>query len=58
MTFQARTSYLPNEIMWGHRFEPMMIYRKDHNKYQVRGYIAILGLIGVLRNHLKSSWQT
>ena len=34
MTFQARTSYLPNEIMWGHRFEPMMIYRKDHNKYQ------------------------
>ena len=36
MTFQARTSYLPSEIMWGHRFEPMMIYRKDHNKYQVR----------------------
>ena len=36
MTFQARTSYLPNEIMWGHRFEPMMIFRKDHNKYQVR----------------------
>ena len=35
MTFQARTSYLPNEIYWGHRFEPMMIYRKDHNKYQV-----------------------
>ena len=37
MTFQARTSYLPNEILWGHRFEPMMIYRKDHNKYQVGG---------------------
>ena len=36
MTFQARTSYLPDEILWGHRFEPMMIYRKDHNKYQVR----------------------
>ncbi len=36
MTFQARTSYLPNEVLWGHRFEPMMIYRKDHNKYQVR----------------------
>ncbi len=35
MTFQARTSYLPNEILWGHRFEPMMIYRRDHNKYQV-----------------------
>jgi len=35
MTFQARTSYLPNEILWGHRFEPMTLYRKDHNKFQV-----------------------
>ena len=35
MTFQARTSYLPHEILWGHRFEPMMLYRRDHNKYQV-----------------------
>ena len=34
-TFQARTSYLPDEILWGHRFEPMVLYRKDHNKYQV-----------------------
>ena len=34
-TFQARTSYLPHEILWGHRFEPMMLYRRDHNKYQV-----------------------
>jgi potassium inwardly-rectifying channel subfamily J len=29
MNFQARTSYLPSEILWGHRFEPMMLYRKD-----------------------------
>ena len=36
MTFQTRTSYLPDEILWGHRFEPMMLYRRDHNKYQVR----------------------
>jgi hypothetical protein len=35
-TFQARTSYMPHEILWGHRFEPMMLYRRDHNKYQVR----------------------
>ena len=35
MTFQARSSYLPQEILWGYRFEPMMIYRRDHNKYQV-----------------------
>lgn len=35
MTFQARTSYLPQEIMWGHRFEQMLLYRRDHNKFQV-----------------------
>jgi potassium inwardly-rectifying channel subfamily J len=34
MNFQARTSYLPGEILWGHRFEPMMLYRKDNNKFQ------------------------
>jgi len=35
MTFQARTSYLPNEILWGHRFEQMQIYRKDRNKFEI-----------------------
>ena len=35
MNFQARTSYMPHELLWGHRFEPMMLYRRDHNKYQV-----------------------
>ena len=41
MTFQTRTSYLPDEILWGHRFEPMMLYRKDHNKYQVKPIVKI-----------------
>eukprot|EP00096_Caligus_rogercresseyi_P010305 TRINITY_DN3706_c0_g1_i1.p1 TRINITY_DN3706_c0_g1~~TRINITY_DN3706_c0_g1_i1.p1 ORF type:complete len:641 (+),score=130.17 TRINITY_DN3706_c0_g1_i1:55-1977(+) len=35
MTFQARTSYLPSEILWGNRFEPMILYRNEHKKYQV-----------------------
>eukprot|EP00090_Calanus_glacialis_P030198 TRINITY_DN4864_c0_g1_i2.p1 TRINITY_DN4864_c0_g1~~TRINITY_DN4864_c0_g1_i2.p1 ORF type:complete len:453 (+),score=72.15 TRINITY_DN4864_c0_g1_i2:111-1469(+) len=35
MIFQARTSYLPNEILWGHRFEPMQLYRKDNNKFEI-----------------------
>jgi len=35
MTFQARTSYLPNEILWGHRFEQMQIHRKDRNKFEI-----------------------
>lgn len=33
--FQARTSYLPHEILWGHRFESMMLYRRDQKRFQV-----------------------
>ncbi|KAL1005827.1 hypothetical protein UPYG_G00064450 [Umbra pygmaea] len=33
MTTQARSSYLASEILWGHRFEPV-IFEKDH-RYQV-----------------------
>jgi len=35
MTFQARTSYLPCEILWGHRFEQMQLYRKDNNRFEI-----------------------
>ena len=49
MTFQARTSYLPNEILWGHRFEPMMVYRRENNKYQVlKITLSIMQLYDVL----------
>ncbi|XP_067005933.2 ATP-sensitive inward rectifier potassium channel 12 isoform X5 [Anabrus simplex] len=34
-TTQARSSYLPSEIMWGHRFEPMVTYNKDRQSYEV-----------------------
>ena len=30
-----RTSYLPCEILWGHRFEQMQLYRKDNNKFEI-----------------------
>uniref|UniRef100_A0AAY5L681 ATP-sensitive inward rectifier potassium channel 14 n=1 Tax=Esox lucius TaxID=8010 RepID=A0AAY5L681_ESOLU len=33
MTTQARSSYLASEILWGHRFEPV-IFEKEH-RYQV-----------------------
>lgn len=32
---QARTSYLPAEIMWGHRFEPVVSYDKSQYRYIV-----------------------
>ena len=32
---QARTSYLPSEILWGHRFERLVRYRREDGTYQV-----------------------
>ncbi|XP_034281131.1 G protein-activated inward rectifier potassium channel 4-like [Pantherophis guttatus] len=39
MTCQARTSYIENEILWGHRFEPCMTLEKgafhvDYTKFE------------------------
>lgn len=33
MTTQARSSYLPSEILWGHRFEPLIFEEK--NQYRI-----------------------
>uniref|UniRef100_A0A1A8BSF6 Potassium inwardly-rectifying channel, subfamily J, member 12 n=1 Tax=Nothobranchius kadleci TaxID=1051664 RepID=A0A1A8BSF6_NOTKA len=33
MTTQARSSYLPSEILWGHRFEPVIF--EERNQYRV-----------------------
>lgn len=35
MTTQARSSYLPTEILWGHRFEHVVTFRKDSGEYEV-----------------------
>lgn len=35
MTTQARSSYLPTEILWGHRFEHTVTFRKDTGEYEV-----------------------
>ena len=36
MLSQVRTSYLPNEILWGYRFEHSCVsYDKTHAKYAV-----------------------
>ncbi|XP_021935584.1 G protein-activated inward rectifier potassium channel 3-like isoform X2 [Zootermopsis nevadensis] len=34
-TTQARSSYLPNEVLWGHRFQPMLVYNKERQGYEV-----------------------
>ncbi|KAK6643041.1 hypothetical protein RUM43_004544 [Polyplax serrata] len=34
-TTQARTSYLPNEIKWGHRFESILSYNMERQCYEV-----------------------
>ncbi|KAF6200513.1 hypothetical protein GE061_004956 [Apolygus lucorum] len=35
MTTQARSSYLPNEILWGHRFESMVNFKKETGEHEV-----------------------
>ncbi|XP_034933941.1 G protein-activated inward rectifier potassium channel 3 isoform X2 [Chelonus insularis] len=35
MTTQARSSYLPSEILWGHRFESVITFRKETGEYEV-----------------------
>lgn len=34
-TTQARSSYVPSEVLWGHRFEPVVSYNKDRQGYEV-----------------------
>ncbi|XP_004519559.1 G protein-activated inward rectifier potassium channel 3 isoform X2 [Ceratitis capitata] len=32
---QARSSYLNTEILWGHRFDPVVLYNKDLQAYEI-----------------------
>ncbi|CAB3400333.1 unnamed protein product [Caenorhabditis bovis] len=35
MTAQAKTSYLPSEILWGHRFRKLVTYQRSNGSYQI-----------------------
>lgn len=35
MTTQARSSYLPNEILWGHRFVNLVSFKKETGEHEV-----------------------
>ncbi|XP_022916912.2 G protein-activated inward rectifier potassium channel 3-like isoform X1 [Onthophagus taurus] len=35
MTTQARSSYLPSEILWGHRFQSLITFKKETGEYEV-----------------------
>jgi potassium inwardly-rectifying channel subfamily J len=34
-TTQARSSYLPSELLWGHRFQPRVVYNKERQGFEV-----------------------
>ncbi|KAM3727818.1 Inward rectifier potassium channel [Dirofilaria immitis] len=36
MTFQARTSFLPDEILWGYRFRSMIILNEKIGRYEIQ----------------------
>lgn len=35
MTTQVRSSYLPGEIMWGHKLGPLITYQKKNGRYNI-----------------------
>ena len=35
ISVQARSSYLPSEILWGNRFEQLVSYRRESGEYRV-----------------------
>lgn len=35
MTTQARSSFLPNEILWGHRFDNLVSFKKETGEHEV-----------------------
>ncbi|KAL3990753.1 Inward rectifier potassium channel family protein [Acanthocheilonema viteae] len=35
MTFQARTSFLPDEILWGYRFRSMVVLNEKIGRYEI-----------------------
>lgn len=46
MTTQARTSYLPGEILWGQRLERLVTFQKEDGEYQV-DYSRFENTVGV-----------
>ena len=40
MTCQARSSYIEDEVLWGHRFEPVLLQAETY--YEVQFSILIL----------------
>lgn len=41
MTTQARSSYLPSEILWGHRFESVVTFKRETGEYEVVFYNVV-----------------
>lgn len=49
MTTQCRSSYLASEILWGHRFEPVLFERRDG--YQVRKELKMNKCLDICTNY-------
>lgn len=53
MTTQARSSYLPSEILWGHRFESIVSFKRETGEYEVKyfHYLQTKEIIDSRANH-------
>ena len=42
MTCQARSSYIEDEVLWGHRFEPVLLQAETYYEVRIRSEKLIL----------------
>lgn len=50
MTTQARSSYLPSEVLWGHRFESVVSFKRETGEYEVSPLMASFDEWAVVAN--------
>lgn len=54
MTTQARSSYLPAEILWGHRFESTVSFKRETGEYEVQLDKKTVYFVRLLLQHVWS----
>lgn len=54
MTTQARSSYLPAEILWGHRFESTVSFKRETGEYEVQRDKKTVYFVRLLLQHVWS----
>ena len=57
MTCQARSSYIEDEVLWGHRFEPVLLQAETYYEVRIWSEFFILKISGRLRFFPQNVWS-